>query len=239
MKILPAVDLLGGNAVRLVEGDRDRATIYSDDPPAMLAGWVRDGAERVHVVDLDGAFAGTPEQRGLIARLLTNARAPVQVGGGLRSGDAIDAVLAAGACAAVVGTAAVEAPAMTAAACARHPGRVIVAVDSIGGAVTTRGWTEAESLTAIELATTAADWGAAAVLYTDVLVDGTERGPDVRRTAELVERVGDRLEVIASGGVGTLDHIRELAQTGAAWVIVGRALYEKRFTLAEAIEAAC
>lgn len=243
MKILPAVDLLGGDAVRLVEGDRSRATVYSGDPLAMLERWAAAGAERVHVVDLDGAFAGAPEQQRLIARLLAAAPVPVQVGGGLRTAAAIDAALAAGACAAVVGTAALEDPEMVAAACRRHPGSIVVAVDAIAGAVATRGWTEAGDISAIELARRAADWGAAAVLYTDVAVDGTERGPDVARTAALVGAVGDRLEVIASGGVGTLDHIRALARTGAAWAIVGKALYEERFTLpeamAEAVEAAC
>ena len=239
MKILPAVDLLDGSAVRLTEGDRERATIYSRDPAAMLRRWADAGAERVHVVDLDGAFAGGPSQRRLVGELLASAALPVQVGGGLRTADAIDAAIEAGAAAAVIGTAAIEQPEMVAGACARHPGKVIVAVDAAGGMVATRGWTETGSISAVELAERAAGWGAAAVLYTDVAVDGTERGPDVARTRELVTAVGSRLEVIASGGVGTLDHIRALVDTGAAWVIVGRALYEERFTLAEAIEAAC
>jgi phosphoribosylformimino-5-aminoimidazole carboxamide ribotide isomerase len=238
VKILPAVDLLGGEAVRLVEGDRDRATVYSGDPAAMLARWAEAGAERAHVVDLDGAFAGEAAQRALVEALIAAATIPIQVGGGLRSAAAIDAVLAAGATGAVVGTAAVEQPEMVAEACRRHPGAIIVAVDAVAGMVATRGWTEAGETSAIALAERAAGWGAAAVLYTDVAVDGTERGPDVARTAALVDAVGDRIDVIASGGVGTLEHLRALAGTGAAWAIVGRALYEERFTLAEAIEAA-
>jgi phosphoribosylformimino-5-aminoimidazole carboxamide ribotide isomerase len=238
VKILPAIDLLGGEAVRLREGDRDRATVYSKDPLELLARWAAGGAERVHVVDLDGAFAGEARQRDLVARLLAAAPVPVQVGGGLRDRETIEACLAAGATAAVVGTAAVERPEEIAALCRERPGRIVVAVDAHAGQVKTRGWRQGSELRAVELAERAADWGAAAVLYTDVAVDGTERGPDVARTAELVAAVGDRLEVIASGGVGTLEHIRALAGTGAAWAIVGRALYEERFTLEEAI-AAC
>jgi phosphoribosylformimino-5-aminoimidazole carboxamide ribotide isomerase len=238
VKILPAIDLLGGEAVRLVEGDRDRATVYSKNPLELLARWAAGGAERVHVVDLDGAFAGEARQRALVGRLLAAAPVPVQVGGGLRDRLAIEACLEAGAAAAVVGTAAVESPEEIAALCRERPGHIVVAVDAAGGVVKTRGWRQGSELRAIELAERAADWGAAAVLYTDVAVDGTERGPDVARTAELVAAVGDRLEVIASGGVGTLDHLRALADTGAAWAIVGKALYERRFTLEEAI-AAC
>ena len=239
MKILPAVDLLNGKAVRLVEGDRQRATVYSHKPLLMLERWAESGAERVHLVDLDGAFAGQPTQRELVGRLLQAAPIPVEVGGGLRTAEAIEAALDAGASAAVVGTAALEAPDMVAEVCGRHPGRIVVAVDAIAGKVATRGWTAEAETTAIELAERAADWGAAAVLYTDVSVDGTERGPDLDGTTALVGAVGGRLEVIASGGVGTLDHLRALVQTGADWAIVGKALYENRFTLGDAIEAAC
>lgn len=238
MKILPAIDLLGGRGVRLTEGDRERATVYSERPLELLERWAAAGAERVHVVDLDGAFAGEASQRELVAELLEAAPIPVQVGGGLRSREAVVACLGAGAAAAVIGTAAVERPDEVAALCREQAGRIIVAVDAQAGMVTTRGWTGSSGLRAVELAERAAEWGAAAVLYTDVAVDGTERGPDVERTAELVRAVGDRLEVIASGGVGTLDHLRALARIGAHWAIVGRALYEERFSLEEAM-AAC
>jgi len=237
LEIIPAIDLLGGNAVRLREGKRDEATIYSSDPVALIETWAEAGARRVHVVDLDGAFAGDRTHRKLVETLIKHAGIPVQVGGGLRTADAISACLDAGAAAAVVGTAAVKAATEVAVMCGRYPGRVIVAVDARDGVVTTEGWTEASELTALELSKRAADWGAAAVLYTDVARDGTEEGPNIAATAALAASMEGRLGVIASGGVGTLEHIRAVAGTGAASVIVGRALYENRFTLEEATEA--
>lgn len=237
LEIIPAIDLLGGNAVRLREGKRNEATIYSADPVALIETWAAAGAKRVHVVDLDGAFAGNRAHRKLVEALIKRAGIPVQVGGGLRTADAISACLEAGAASAVVGTAAVKAATEVAVMCGRYPGRVIVAVDARDGVVTTEGWTEASELTALELSQRAADWGAAAVLYTDVARDGTEEGPNIAATEALATAMNGRLDVIASGGVGTLEHIRAVAGTGAASVIVGRALYENRFTLEEATRA--
>lgn len=236
MKIYPAIDLLGGKVVRLTEGDRARATVYSDDPPALVRAFAAAGAERIHVVDLDGAFSGRRAHGDVVQRLVAATNAPVQVGGGIRDRAALDAVLAAGAGLAVLGTAAVKDPDFARAACAAYPGRIVIAVDARDGTVAVEGWVEASTLSVLELATRAAGWGAAGILYTDVKRDGTQVGPDLSVTAALAEAVS--VPVIASGGVASLGDVRALARAGIPAVIIGRALYEGRFTLAEAIAAA-
>jgi phosphoribosylformimino-5-aminoimidazole carboxamide ribotide isomerase len=235
VKLLPAIDLLGGRAVRLEEGRRDRATVFHERPPELVGELARGGADRLHVVDLDGAF-GDPPQRELVRELIAASPIPVEVGGGIRDRAAIDDVLALGAAFVVLGTAAVRAPALVEEACRAHPGRVIVAVDARGGIVAVDGWTTSGGITAIELGRRAATWGAAAVLYTDVARDGLRLGPNVELTAELQRAVD--CEVIASGGVGELAHLAQLRDAGIAAVVVGRALYDRRFTIAEAAEIA-
>lgn len=232
MKLYPAIDLLGGKAVRLEEGRRDRATIFHDDPPQLVAELARDGAGRLHVVDLDGAFAGSPQQTDLVRKIVAASPLPVEVGGGIRDRLAIDGVLALGASFVVLGTAAVKSPALVEDACRAHPGRIIVAVDARDGVVAVDGWTATSNVPAIELGQRAADWGAAALLYTDVARDGLHVGPNVDMTAQLARAVS--CEVIASGGVGSLDDLRRLRDAGIAAVVVGRAIYDRRFTVAEA-----
>jgi phosphoribosylformimino-5-aminoimidazole carboxamide ribotide isomerase len=232
VKLYPAIDLLGGKAVRLEEGRRDRATIFHDAPPQLVAQLARDGADRLHVVDLDGAFAGAPQQTELIRRIIEISPLPVEVGGGIRDRAAIDAVLALGAAYVVLGTAAVRSPALVEEACRAHPGRVIVAVDARDGVVAVDGWTATSDVTAIELGQRAAGWGAAALLYTDVSRDGLHVGPNVEATAQLARAVS--CEVIASGGVGSLDHLAHLRDADIAAVVVGRAIYDRRFTVEEA-----
>jgi phosphoribosylformimino-5-aminoimidazole carboxamide ribotide isomerase len=236
VRVIPAIDLLDGKAVRLEEGRRESATVYHDRPLELIEDFVAAGAERVHVVDLDGAFAGAPAQTALIAELCRASRAPVEVGGGLRDLAGLEAVFAAGARLAVLGTAAIRSPAFVEAACRAHPGRVIVAVDARDGLVAVDGWLEVSDVPATVLAERAARWGAAGVLYTDIARDGTRRGPNVEATAALAAAV--RCEVIASGGVGTLDHLAALRDAGISSVVVGRALYERRFSLAAAIATA-
>ncbi|WP_428266295.1 1-(5-phosphoribosyl)-5-[(5-phosphoribosylamino)methylideneamino]imidazole-4-carboxamide isomerase [Haliangium sp.] len=236
MKIYPAIDLLGGRVVRLIEGDRSQATVYSNDPPAIVRSFVAAGAERVHVVDLDGAFSGTRAHHDTIAGLVQASSAPIQVGGGIRDEAALDAVFAAGVGFAVLGTGAVKNPEFARAACAAHPGRVIVAVDARDGVVAVEGWVESAEVSAVELGRRAAGWGAAGLLYTDVARDGAQVGPNVEATAALAAAVD--IPVIASGGVSSLDDVRALAAAGIPAVIIGRALYENRFTLVDAIAAA-
>jgi phosphoribosylformimino-5-aminoimidazole carboxamide ribotide isomerase len=236
VRLYPAIDLLGGKAVRLEEGRRDRATIFHDDPPQLVAELTRDGADRLHVVDLDGAFAGSPQQTDLIRRIVAASPLPVEVGGGIRDRAAIDAVLELGAAFVVLGTAAVRSPQLVEDACRAHPGRIIVAVDARDGLVAVDGWTAASNVSAIELGQRASEWGAAALLYTDVSRDGLHVGPNVEMTAQLTRAV--RCEVIASGGVGTLTHLAELRDAGIASVVVGRAIYDRRFTVAQAASVA-
>jgi len=236
MKLLPAIDLLGGQAVRLEEGRRDRVTVFHDRPVELVAELARGGADRLHVVDLDGAFSGSPQQQALIRELVAVAPIPVEVGGGIRDRAAIEAVLALGAQYVVLGTAAVRSPALVEEACRAHPGRVIVAVDARDGVVAVDGWTASGGVTAIELGQRAAGWGAAALLYTDVARDGLHVGPNVELTAQLARSVS--CEVIASGGVGSLDDLAHLRDAGIAAVVVGRALYDKRFTVEQAAEVA-
>jgi phosphoribosylformimino-5-aminoimidazole carboxamide ribotide isomerase len=238
VKVFPAIDLLDGKAVRLLEGRRDQVTVFHDEPWQLVAAFAEAGAERIHVVDLEGAFSGRVAHGAQIREILAHSPVPVQVGGGIRDLAAVEAVFAAGARLAVLGTAAIKAPAFVEDACRRHPGRIVVAVDARDGVVAIEGWVESSGVTAIELARRAAGWGAAAVLYTDVARDGTHGGPNVAATAALTREVGASCEVIASGGVSSLDDLRALAAAGIGAAVVGRALYDRRFSVAEAIAAA-
>jgi phosphoribosylformimino-5-aminoimidazole carboxamide ribotide isomerase len=231
MKLFPAIDLLRGRAVRLEQGDRARATVFHERPAELIAELACDGADRLHVVDLDGAF-GEPRQLDLLARLIAASPIPVEIGGGLRDRGAIERVLGIGAAFAVLGTAAVRTPSLVEQACRAHPGQVIVAVDARDGVVAVDGWTASGGITARELASRAAGWGAAALLYTDVARDGLGRGPNVAATADLA-RSAD-IEVIASGGVGSLADLAALRDAGIAAVVVGRALYDRTFSVAAA-----
>jgi phosphoribosylformimino-5-aminoimidazole carboxamide ribotide isomerase len=233
VKLLPAVDLLGGRAVRLERGSRDRATIYREHPIELVAE-LAPYAARLHVVDLDGAF-GEIRQRALLEAIITASPVPVEVGGGIRDRTGIDDLVALGAMV-VVGTLAVREPGLVAAACRDHPGRIIVAVDARDGVVAIDGWTNSGGVSAAELGLRAADWGAAALLYTDVVRDGVGIGPNIAATAALAASVP--CEVIASGGVGSLADLRALRDAGVAAVVVGRALYERAFTIEQAA-AAC
>ena len=234
MKLFPAIDLLGGRAVRLAQGDRARATVYHERPLALVDALAADGADRLHVVDLDGAF-GEPRQDALVAAIVAASPIPVEVGGGLRDRAAIERALATGAALAVLGTAAVRSPALVEEACRAHPGRIIVAVDARDGVVAVDGWTTAGELTAAELGARAAGWGAAALLYTDVARDGLGHGANVAATAALARAVG--IEVIASGGVGGVADLVALREAGIAAVVVGRAIYEGALTVREAARA--
>jgi phosphoribosylformimino-5-aminoimidazole carboxamide ribotide isomerase len=236
MKIIPAIDLIDGKAVRLRKGVRTDVTIYHDHPEQLVAEWIDAGAERIHVVDLDGAFDGARRHADVIARICAASRVPVQVGGGIRDAATARAVLDAGAAAVVLGTAAVKSPTMVRQLCEALTGRIVVAVDALDGMVAVEGWVEASTVSAIELGQQAAAWGAAALLYTDVARDGTGAGPNVAATAALAAAVS--IDVIASGGVASLDHLRALAAVGLPSVVVGRALYDRAFTLPDAIAAA-
>ncbi len=240
MLVIPAIDLLEGQAVRLSEGDRARATSYSDEPWTLAAEFAAAGAKRIHVVDLDGAFAGRPVQVSLVQRILDAVRGDavgnettVQVGGGIRDAQAVETLIEAGVDKVVVGTLAVREPELVASLCRRHPESIIVAIDARDGMVSIEGWRETSTIPATELARRAADWGAAALLYPDVRRAGLQVGPAVESTAARQAEVA--IDVIASGGVGALEHLDALAEAGVRAVICGRALYERNFTLEEAL----
>ena len=242
MRVIPAIDLLGGRAVRLREGRRETATVYSDAPWELAAAYAEAGARTLHLVDLDGAFEGTRRQAELIARVIEafgpEGQRDVQVGGGVRTLEDIAAVLQAGAARVVVGTVAARSPRMVLRACGDWPDRIIVAVDALDGKVRVEGWEQASDVDAVELALAAAVWGASRILYTDISRDGTRKGPNVEATARLQRLVGDETPVIASGGIGSLADVRALARVGVQACVVGRALFDRAFTLAEAVEAA-
>lgn len=223
-EVIPAVDVRGGRCVRLREGRADAETVFGDDPVAMARQWQAAGAQRLHVVDLDGAFAGAPRQVDILRRIVAGVEIPVEVGGGLREIAHVEAMLEAGARWAIVGTRAALDPAYLGEVCRRFEDHIIVGIDARDGKVSVDGWRRVLDLDAQALARDAAAAGAAAVIYTDITRDGMESGPNLWSTARIVRAAG--IPVIASGGVGSLEDIRQLAAVpGLAGVVVGRALY--------------
>jgi phosphoribosylformimino-5-aminoimidazole carboxamide ribotide isomerase len=239
MILYPAIDILGGKAVRLTKGDFDAKKIYEEDPLSAAAAWVSDGADHLHVVDLDGAKEGAPRNLENLRRIATELGVPVQYGGGLRSLRAIEGALEAGAQRAILGTAALTDPDLLDAALARWPGRVVVSVDVRGGEVATAGWTQSTGMGAGDVIGDLAARGAHDLVYTDVDRDGMLEGPDLASFAALLAGA-EQARLIYSGGIGYLRDLEALASLpgGApAGVIVGKALYERRFTIAEAMRA--
>ena len=239
MIVYPAIDLRAGRCVRLWQGEYERETVYGDDPVAVARGFAAAGARWLHVVDLDGARAGAPVQAEVVASICRAVDVPVQVGGGLRDEESVRDVLAAGAARAIVGTVAVRDPTLCERLCRTFPGRIAVGVDARDGAVRVSGWTESAPLQATALATTVAGYGAAAIIYTDIGRDGTERGPNLDDTRAVARAA--RIPVIASGGVGALAHVAavtRLAADGVAGIIVGRALYTGAVALEDALRVA-
>ncbi len=237
MVIVPAIDLLGGKAVRLHKGNYDEVTVYDDDPVARALAFRAAGASRLHVVDLEGSRAGHCEQLELV-RAIAEAFGPgVQAGGGVRSRQAAESYLRAGAERVVLGTFAASDPELVRGLCAAHPMQVIVAVDAKDGMVATSGWTSVSTISAIDLAASFTGSPIFGVLYTDISRDGTKTGPNVEATARLARET--RMSVIASGGIGSLDHLRELKKhPGIDAVIVGRAIYDRVFSVEQALAVA-
>lgn len=238
MMLLPAIDLLGGKAVRLLKGERAQAKIYADDPAALAARLAAEGAEALHLVDLDAAF-GEPRQIVLIAAVVRAAGIPVQLGGGLRDLDALEAAFEAGVGRAVIGSAALDDPSFVERASARFGReRIAVALDVKGGRPAARGWVEQRDGSPAELAARWAAAGAGCIIHTAVDRDGTLEGPDLEGLAAIAS-AAFTAEIVASGGVGSLEHLAALATAAApnvTAVIVGKALLEGRFTLREAME---
>ncbi|HVD40970.1 MAG TPA: 1-(5-phosphoribosyl)-5-[(5-phosphoribosylamino)methylideneamino]imidazole-4-carboxamide isomerase [Solirubrobacterales bacterium] len=238
MILYPAIDIRGGQAVRLLQGDYERETTYDSDPVDAARRWADEGAEFLHVVDLDGAKAGEPRNLEAVRRIAESVACPIQVGGGLRDAASVSAVLGAGAARVVIGTAALRDPQFLDAALAEHGESVVVSVDTRGGKVSLHGWTQTSDVEAAAAVADLSQRGVQRFLCTAIEVDGTMEGPAVRQLNEIA--AATTAQVIASGGVGELSHLEELARESAPNIegaIVGRALYERKFTIAAAIAA--
>ena len=234
MLVIPAIDLRGGRVVRLRQGDPARETAFGPDPAAVARRWEGEGARMLHVVDLDGAFSGRPQNLAAVRSIVAAVGIPVQVGGGLRTLEAVAQVLDIGAARAVLGTAAVKDPGLLARAAARHPGRICLGLDARDGRVAVEGWVEGTDLAAPDLARALAGPDIAAVIYTDIARDGMMAGPNVDGLRIMAGVVPGR--VIASGGIAGLDDLRRVAAIpGVSGAIVGRALYDGGLSLAEAV----
>ena len=234
--LFPAIDLKNGQCVRLEQGDMARATVFNLDPAAQARSFTAQGYEDLHVVDLDGAFAGKPKNAAAVEAVVAAARVKVQLGGGIRDQATIEARLGKGVARIVLGTAAVKNPNLVREACRRWPERIALGIDARGGKVAVEGWAETSTVTALDLARRFEDAGAAAIVYTDIERDGALQGVNVAATAALARAL--KTPVIASGGISSLDDLAALRaheKDGVAGAIVGRALYDGRIDLRSAL----
>lgn len=237
MIFFPAIDLKDGQCVRLLRGEMDRATVFNDDPGAQARAFVEQGCEWIHVVDLNGAFAGRPINADAVENILAGARVPVELGGGIRDMRTIEFWLEKGVRRVILGTAALTNPALVKEACRAFHSRVAVGVDAKDGMVATEGWAKVSDLPALELAKRFEDVGVSAIIFTDIARDGLMQGPNVDKTIELARAI--TIPVIASGGVSSLDDLRHLKKIGGTvleGVISGRAVYDGAFTVREAVD---
>lgn len=236
MLIIPAIDLKDGECVRLLQGRMEDSTVFSDDPVAMAADWVNAGARRLHLVDLNGAFAGEPVNGGIVKAIAeAYPDLPIQIGGGIRSFETIQAYLDAGVQYVIIGTKAVKEPEFVFEACKRFPGHIIVGLDAKDGKVAIDGWAEITDVDVVDLAKQFKEAGVSAIVYTDISRDGMMQGVNVEATARLATECG--IEVIASGGVTDIEDVRALAKVANAGIcgaITGRAIYEGTLDLKEA-----
>lgn len=233
MQIYPAIDLRGGQCVRLRQGDYAQETVFGSDPGAMARHWVEQGATWLHLVDLDGARDGKPVNGDSVRAIVAASGVPCQLGGGLRSEEHIAEVLSWGVERVILGTRALRDPVWFEAVCRRFPGKVVAGIDARDGQVATEGWLQVSDVSALDLARRLAAWPVAAIVYTDISRDGMMAGPNVDGLAEMAAAVP--LPVIASGGVTTLDDVRRLAGLKLAGCIIGRALYEGNLSLNDVI----
>jgi phosphoribosylformimino-5-aminoimidazole carboxamide ribotide isomerase len=239
MLVIPAIDLKGGHCVRLRQGRMEEETIYSPEPGQVAAGWKDAGAEWIHVVDLDGAVAGSPMNVEAVKEIRAAVNIPLQLGGGIRNLGSIEEWLAVGIERVILGTATTEDPSVVKEACQRYLGRIAVGIDAREGEVMVKGWLEGTSRRAVDLAQEMEGYGVSVIIFTDISRDGVGGGINLVQAQEVVEVINTPL--IVSGGVGTLEDIKavkELAPLGVAGVITGRALYEGTVDLAEAIRVA-
>ena len=236
MIVIPAIDLKEGKCVRLEQGLMERDTVYSDNPAAQALAWQDKGAELLHIVDLDGAFAGEPKNRSAIEAIVGALDIPTQLGGGIRDLATIEAYLGMGVGRVIIGTAAQRNPELVREACAKFPGRIVVGIDAKNGMVAVQGWAEVTDVTAIDLARKFEGFGVSAIVYTDISRDGMMQGPNIDATKALAEAIS--IPVIASGGLSSLRDIENLLaveSAGISGAITGKAIYSGAIDLAEAI----
>ena len=237
MIIIPAVDIKGGKCVRLEQGRMDRETVFSDLPEEMALGWEQKGAERLHLVDLDGAVQGTAFNKEAIKKVVAAMSIPVQLGGGIRDLETIEQYINIGVESVILGTQAYREPDFIKHACAEYPGRIIVGIDSRDNYVSVEGWTEATGTSAIDLGKKCQRFGIAAIIYTDIKSDGMKKGPNIAAIREFAQNLD--IPVIAAGGIGSIQDIEdvlELEVFGVTGMIIGRALYDGSISLEKAIE---
>jgi len=237
MIIIPAVDIKKGRCVRLFQGRMDSETVFSDDPAAMAKRWEEEGAELIHVVDLDGAVGKRPQNTDSIRKILEAVNVPVQVGGGIRNEETIKMYLDFGIGRVIVGTEAIQNPQLVKDACRAFPDQIVVGIDARKGMVAIEGWTKTTEIQAVDLAKQFEDCGVAAIIFTDIHRDGMQTGPNINETRRLAENVS--IPVIASGGVSTIEDIINLLplkEAGVTGVITGRAIYNGTLNLNEAIQ---
>lgn len=236
MIVIPAIDLKEGKCVRLEQGLMEKDTVFCDNPADQAREWERQGAELLHIVDLDGAFAGEPKNRASIEAIVTAIAIPTQLGGGIRDIPTIEAYLSLGIGRVILGTAAQRNPELVEEACRLFPGRIVVGIDARNGMVAVQGWAEVTGVTAVDLAKRFEGYGVAAIIYTDIARDGMMQGPNIEATKALAEAIS--IPVIASGGVSSLKDIEDLMaieSSGIAGAITGKAVYTGAINLAEAV----
>ena len=239
MIVIPAVDIKDGQCVRLLQGRQDQATVFSEDPAAMAQRWEQEGASRIHVVDLDGAFHQRPQNLDSVSRIIEMVDVPIQLGGGIRDAQTIGQYLELGVQWVIIGTEAIRNPKLVNQACQRFPGQIMVGIDAREGMVAIEGWTQTTGVRAVDLAQQFEASGVAAIIFTDIQRDGMQSGVNLDATRQMAEAVS--IPVIASGGVATLEDIRALVPlqaSGIQGVITGRALYSGALDLAQALRVA-
>jgi phosphoribosylformimino-5-aminoimidazole carboxamide ribotide isomerase len=237
MIVIPAIDLKEGKCVRLEQGLMDKDTVFNDNPASQALTWQEQGAELLHIVDLDGAFAGEPKNRGAIESIIKAIRIPAQLGGGIRDLSTIEAYLSMGLSRVIIGTAAQRNPELVEEACRMFPGRIVVGIDAKNGMVAVQGWAEVTGVTAVDLAKRFEGFGVSAIIYTDISRDGMMQGVNIDATRQLAEAIA--IPVIASGGVSSLKDIENLMaieQSGVTGVITGKAVYTGAIDLRQAVE---